>query len=142
MLGTEPDLVADFVETGQVRLIFWPVINHGQPSVNATLAAHCVGVQDPALFWPMHQRLFEEQSALWRADLDFFIDAATIVGADSDAFTTCYGSQEALDVILAQDDLRRERGIFSQPYFDLNGQLLAGAPPYEIFSGAIENLLP
>ena len=142
MLGTEDDLVANFVETGQVRLIFWPVINHGQPSVNATLAAHCVGAQDPALFWPMHRRLFEEQAALWRADLGFFIDAAAAVGADSDAFTACYGSQEALDTVFALDDIRQERGIFGQPFFDINGELLGGSQSFEVFTRVIEGKLP
>jgi protein-disulfide isomerase len=142
VLGTEDDLVANFVATGQIRMIFWPVINHGQPSVNATLAAHCAGVQDPALFWPMHRRLFEEQNALWRADLDFFVETARAVGADPEAFTACYGSQEALDTLFALDEMRRQRGIFSQPTFDLNGEVLAGAQPYEVFARAIENKLP
>ena len=142
MLGIEPDIVTTFVETGEVQLVFWPVLNHGLPSVNATLANHCAGVQDPAAFWPMHKALFEQQDALWRADFDFYRDLAVSFGADPDAFAACYGSDAAIETIQSLDQIRQERGIFGQPYFDVNGTIFAGAAPFEIFSDVLRAALP
>ena len=76
MLGTEPDIIRDYVETGQVKLVFWPVLNHGNPSVFSTLTAECAGQQDPDLFWSVHETLFENQGELWGADRDYYVQTA------------------------------------------------------------------
>ena len=142
MLGIEPDIVADFVAAGAVELVFWPVLNHGQPSVNATLANHCLGIENPAAFWPMHHALFEQQDALWRADYGFYLELALSFGADADTFAACYGSDEAIRTIQSLDRIRQERGVFGQPYFEINGNLFAGAPPYEVFADVLRAAAP
>jgi protein-disulfide isomerase len=141
-LGTEPELVTAYVESGKVRLVFWPVLNHGDPSVYATLAAECVAQQDMEAFWEIHHQLFQRQEELWRADRDYFINAATQVGADATTFAACYDGGAALDHVLALDALRRERGIFNQPVFDVNGALLYGTQPFTTFAQLVESSLP
>jgi len=133
VLGTEPDVVTNHVETGEVTVVFWPVLNHGNPSVYSTLAALCVGQQDPALFWMVHELLFQNQRELWGANRDYYVDTAVSIGADQAAFEACYDSPAALAEVMALDALRRERGIFSQPTFVINDNLFAGAPSYEGF---------
>lgn len=142
MLGTEPQIIADFVETGQVKVVFWPVLNHGDPSLYSTLTAECAGQQDPDLFWALHEHLFENQSALWGANRDYYVNTAVQLGADQAAFEACYDGQDGLAAVLELDALRRERGIFSQPVFDINGQTLAGAQPYDTFVQVFNNLQP
>jgi protein-disulfide isomerase len=141
VLGTEPQLVADYVATGQVKIIFWPVLNHGNPSVYSTLAAECAGQQDPALFWALHGVLFENQSDLWSADRDYYATLAESLGAERAAFETCYDDGSGLAQVMALDEARLERGIFSQPTFDVNGQLFSGAQNYEVFKAALDAAL-
>ncbi|MCA9867067.1 MAG: thioredoxin domain-containing protein [Anaerolineae bacterium] len=141
MLGTEPQLVADYVTTGRVKIVFWPVLNHGNPSVYSTLAAECAGQQDPALFWAAHGVLFEKQDELWSADRDYYVTLVESLGADSAAFEACYDGGEGLAQVMALNDARLQRGIFGQPTFDVEGQVFAGLQRYEVFQAAIDAAL-
>jgi protein-disulfide isomerase len=141
-LGTEPEIITAYVESGQVRLVFWPVLNHGNPSVYATLAAECVAQQEMEAFWEIHHHLFQNQDELWNADRDYFVAAAEQVGVDPATFTACYDDGAALDHVLALDATRRDRGIFNQPVFDINGTLLYGTQSFATFAQIIERSLP
>ena len=140
MLGTEPEIITNFVETGKVQIVFWPVLNHGDPSVYSTLTAECVGRQSPELFWVIHEQLFTNQSELWSADRDYYVNAAVAAGADQAAFEACYDGPDGIATVLELDRLRRERGIFSQPQFDINGEIFVGAQPYESFAALFESV--
>lgn len=142
MLGTEPEVIANFVDTGEAKIVFWPVLNHADPSVYSTLAAECVARQDIDMFWALHGALFANQSELWSADRDYYVNAAVGVGADRAAFEQCYDDGDALDHVLELDRIRRDRGIFSQPVFDVNGEVFYGSQSFATFAQVIENALP
>ncbi|MCB8943163.1 MAG: thioredoxin domain-containing protein [Ardenticatenaceae bacterium] len=129
----------EYVQTGKVKVVFWPVLNHGDPSVYSTLTAECVGQQSPDLFWQVHKVLFEKQSELWRADRDYYVQTAVSVGADQATFETCYDGTDGITTVLELDDLRRQRGIYSQPTFDINGNVQGGAPSYDIFAAVLDD---
>lgn len=122
--------------TGQVKLVFWPVLNHGNPSVYSTVTADCAGRQNPDFFWALHKYLFENQDDLWGADRDYYVETAVSFGVDQAEFEACYDGV-GLEPVLELDNIRRQRGIFSQPQFDINGTILVGAQPYDIFSEVI-----
>lgn len=142
MLGTEPQIIETYVNSGQVRIIFWPVLNHGNPSLFATLAAECAGRQNPDAFWTMHAYLFANQSQLYGADRDYFLTAAESMGLDREQFAACYDDEQALANVTTLDQIRRDRGIRSQPVFDINGQTLFGAQPFSVFQQVIDAALP
>ena len=139
MLGTEPQIVQEYVQSGKVKVVFWPVLNHGDPSFYSTLTSECVGQQSPDLFWQVHEVLFEKQSELWRADRDYYVQTAVSVGADQVQFEACYDSAESAAKVQELDNLRRERGIYSQPTFDINGTVQSGAPRFEIFAAVLDD---
>lgn len=141
MLGTEPEVIQNYVETGDARIVFWPVLNHGDPSVFSSLAAECVARQDIDAFWSLHRVLFQNQSELWSADRDYYAEAAGGVGVDVPTFEACYDGDEALEHVLALDETRRARGIFSQPVFDVNGEIFYGSQSLTTFSNVIEAAL-
>ena len=141
MLGTEPQVIANYVDSGQVKIVFWPVINHGDPSVYSTLTAHCVGLQDPDKFWDAHELLFANQGDLWRATRDYFVTTAVTAGANQTQFEGCYDDPAQLAAVMALDATRRERGVFSQPVFDVGGNIFAGSIPYERFAAIVDEVL-
>ena len=96
MLGTEPDIVANYVEMGLVKVIFWPVLNHGNPSVYSTLTAECVGQQSVETFWEVHHVLFENQPDLWGANRDYYVQTAVAAGVDQTTFEACYDDPDNL----------------------------------------------
>jgi protein-disulfide isomerase len=140
VLGTEPDIIANYVETGRVKLVFWPVLNHGDPSLYSTLTVECMGQQSPDLFWVAHEYLFANQADLWRADRDYYVNTAVSLGADQAQFEACYDGPDGIATVLALDDIRRQRSIFSQPIFDINGEIFVGAQPYEDFAAVFDAL--
>ena len=136
MLGAEREIKANEVAAGQVRLVFWPILDLGPNSLNAATTATCAGEQDPAAFWAAHDTLFENQGDLYGADRQYFVDVAAALGLDGAA------GEAVREQLTALDAARREAGIFNRPTFDLNGQRLIGAQPYDTFAAAIATLLP
>lgn len=126
MLGLQEELIEQYVATGQVQIVFWPVLNHGAASLYATVTMECAGQQSAELAWRVHRQLFEQQNNLYGFGRADFIELAVAGGAERDPFAACYDSEEALNTVRALDQRRIERGVFSQPYFEVNGTLLAG----------------
>lgn len=142
MLGTEPELVKNYVATGLIRIVFWPVLNHGNPSLYSTLASECVGQQDPGAFWQVHELLFENQRDLWGANRDYYVQTAVSVGVDQATFEACYDDPDNLAHVLSLDETRRQRGVYSQPTFDIGGQIFVGSQSFPTFVQAIQAALP
>ncbi|MFT7586851.1 MAG: protein-disulfide isomerase [Cellvibrionaceae bacterium] len=137
-MGVEKELIAEYVETGQVKYIFWPVVNHGQASFNAMLVMECAGQQSPELAWTIHDILFENHSSLYSAGLDLYMNIAGQAGLDLDAFQTCFGSDGAIAQIRSLDQTRIDKGITGQPVFEFVGVgYLIGSQPKGVFDDAI-----
>ncbi len=141
MLDTEPQIIENYVKTGQVQIIFWPVLNHGDSSTFATLTAECAAQQSPELFWDVHKTLFENLGDLWGATRDELIALAVGAGADQATFEACFDGPDGLATVLALDQHRRNRGIYSQPIFDINNQIFAGYQRIDFFEEIFTVLL-
>lgn len=143
MLDTEPQIVENYVKTGEVQIVFWPVLNHGDPSTFSTLTAECVAQQSTDAFWDIHQTLFETQQQTWGADRDYYINLAVQTGVDQATFEACYDGGDGLAKILELDAIRRERGVYTQPIFDVNGEIFGGYQQFdfyvEVFGFFLEN---
>lgn len=137
MLGTEPQLKERYVKTGQVKLVFNPVLNHADRSYQTHQAAECAGEQGQ--FWRFHDVLFENQGSFWGGEIQATLkQLAAENGLDSQRFNACLDEQRYYDLVAGQDEIRRQRGIRGQPVFDINGEFLAGAQPFEAFAQIIE----
>jgi protein-disulfide isomerase len=142
VLDAERDIIANHVLSGQVKLVYWPMLDLGPNSENAAVAAFCAGEQDPAQFWAYHDTLFENQGSVYLARRDFFVDTAVALGLDTAAFERCYDGDVTRALVTALDVARREAGVTQRPTFDVNGQRLVGAQPYETFAEAIQSQIP
>ena len=111
----------------------YPVIS--DYSATLALAARCAGEQK--LFWPMHDKLFQNQGV---SAADQLIALANQVGADPAKFKDCLDRQRYLPQI--QKDLTDGQafGIAGTPTYFINGYKLEGDVPLEIFIKIIEQL--
>ena len=141
MLGAEQEIIATYVETGQAKIIFWPVVDFGLASMNAQAAADCVGQQSVDAYWIVHDLFFENQAQLARADDTFFAGVAGNQGLDVEQFNECFTGGQGHGNITLLDSIRRERGIFNRPTIDINGQLVIGSQPFGVFAEVIEAAL-
>lgn len=140
MLGAEPLIREHYIKTGLVKLVFNPVLSHGDRSYQSHQAAECAGEQDR--FWAFHDLLFENQDSLFYDDIQATIKALAVeAGLDTASFAACLDEQRYLDLIVSQDEVRQEHGIRGQPVFDINGELFFGAQAFEVFQTVIESQL-
>jgi protein-disulfide isomerase len=139
VIGTEPALKENYVKTGQVKLVFNPILDHGDHSLQAHQAAECAGEQGQ--FWPMHDILFEQQTKLWADTRESVKTMAAELGLDTQQFNTCLDEQRYAGLVQSQDEHRRELGIRTRPTLDVNGQFIVGPQSFAIFQAAIDPML-
>lgn len=140
MLAVEPQLIDNYVQTGRIRLVFRPVLNHGDRSLITSEAAACAAEQSQ--FWQMHEMLFTRQDELWATDpagLPALMQQyAEELGMDRATFDACVAAGNARALVQALDAEQRERGIRSQPVFELGEQRLVGFQSFETFQRLID----
>ncbi len=141
MLTAEPLIIESYVRTGQVKLVFRDVLNHGERSERASEAAACAGRQGQ--FWQLHAILFENQSMTWATGNEGLVElmvgfAAQLEGFDQAAFAQCMADRSTLPALQAADAEQRTRGITIQPIVEIGEQRIIGAQAFEVYAAAIE----
>lgn len=121
----EPAIDQNYIETGQVQLIFhdFPLPQH-QNAVATGSAARCAGAQN--MFWPMHDLLFGRQSE-WQSDRNIqprLAGYAAELGLDSAAFGQCLADPGVTSALEAAATESAQRGITGTPNFDVNGTIV------------------
>lgn len=139
---TLPQIIENFVETGQVRYVFkdFPLTNIHPQATKAAEAARCAGEQEA--YHAMHDSLFARQSE-WGGRTDaaeLFVGYAEDLDLDAESFAECLESGRMEDAVMA--DLREgvDLGVRGTPTFFINGYYLSGAQPYSVFEQAITEL--
>ena len=120
-----------------VQLIFrhYPLARH-QNAAKAAEAVECA--REQGKFWPLHDRLFEQQDKLAVADLKAQARAA---GADGAKFDACldsgrHAARWKRDLAEAQS-----YGDPGTPLFFINGRMVSGAQPPAVFIRVIDEEL-
>lgn len=120
----------------KIKIAFkhYPLPFHAQARIAAE-ASMCANEQDSKLFWKMHDAMFADQSKL---DKDNLIATAKKAGVKEAEFKACLeaGKYKAkIDADVAQG---ATLGIKSTPTFFINGKLISGAQPLEVFTEVID----
>jgi protein-disulfide isomerase len=126
VLQVEPQILANYVATGKVRLAFSHVLDFGPPSL---------------AFWKIHHLLYEGQSQLWSATAETMVQFAEAIGLDGATLRTCLDDPAVAEKITRLDQSRRDQGLRTRPSFDLNGQIIQGAIPYATFARLLDEAL-
>ncbi len=120
----------------KIKIAFkhYPLPFHAQARIAAE-ASMCANEQDSKLFWKMHDAMFADQSKL---DKDNLIATAKKAGVKEAEFKACLESgkyKAKVDADVAQGGTL---GIKSTPTFFINGKLISGAQPLEVFTEVID----
>jgi protein-disulfide isomerase len=122
---------------GKIRVVFrdLPLPNHKNagPAAEAAQCAH-----DQGKFWEMHDRLFANQQKLAPADLK---EHAVALGLDAAAFNQCLDSGKYTAEWRKDAEEANRLGVNGTPAFFVNGRLISGAQPYEVFAQIVEEEL-
>ena len=104
----------------------------------AAEAAQCANEQNMKSFWKMHDAMFADQTKLGKDEL---IATAKKIGLKEADFKTCLESGKHKAIIDTDMAEGQKVGIKSTPTFFINGKLVSGAQPVDVFSEVIDEEL-
>lgn len=144
---TLPDLVENYVDTGKVVYVFkeFPLSPEGNIGYTAAAMASCVySLSDIETYDKFHS------GAFFLGSEETGISLATDLGVNVDELNTCMDNKDYLSDLDADYAEGSSAGVTGTPGFivgtigddgTIEGELIAGAYPYDTFVDAIEKLL-
>lgn len=119
-----PKLKKQYIDTGTVRFIFrhFPT---GGAAVYGARATNCAGDK----YYEMLDKLFSTVGRWSRVENKdaIFVNYATSLGVNSEAFVTCLSNKKHLDNILLQQKVaRKDLDVIGTPTFFINGKMVRG----------------
>ncbi len=137
--SVKPQLVEDFVKTGQVRLEFnqFPLQQHNPGAIMASQASLCAADQN--MFWPYHDRVFAAAASRGQAGTTFeeLMKIAGTVGLDEAAMRSCVTNLEHQGTVVESLNRVQQLGLNSTPSILVNGQLMSDPFNYNMLIAAI-----
>ncbi len=120
----------------KIKVVFknFPLPFHKQAK-GAAVAGLCANEQGADYFWKMHDAMFEDQAALGTAELK---KTAQKLGLDNKIFDKCLDSNKYLAQVDKDMVQGQKIGVKSTPTFFVNGKVISGAQPLEVFSELID----
>lgn len=130
---TLPLLIQNEIKNGKVRLVWkdFPLSIHSYAQ-KAHEAARCAWEQDK--FWEYHDVLFGSKNKLGINDLKRY---AKELGLDENQFSNCLDSGKYAALIREKVNEGVASGVSGTPSFLVNGRIIVGAQPYQVFADAI-----
>jgi len=114
---------------GKVRFVWknypLPFHNNAEPAAEAAMAAHAQGK-----FWQMHDKLFQNQTALDKANLEKY---AQDVGLNMAKYKADTEASKFKSTIEAETKEGQAVGVNGTPAVFINGRKISGAYPFETF---------
>ena len=122
----------------------FPLVDIHAGALLAAHVANCAG--DQGAYWPMHDQLFGGTSARsWGSgdatDFGTFLGYAAGLQLDTQQLDQCVRANKYADQIEADFREAAALGVRSTPSFVVNGQLLVGAQPFEVWQELLDKLL-
>ncbi len=139
---TFPTLEREYIATGKVRWVFvnFPLTALHSNAVPAAETALCAGRQNA--FWAVHDLLFEHQDtwATLKEPGPFFLSLADSAKLSKAALLECVRSPATQDEVRTEAEGSERSGAMSTPTFYIEGGLLAGAHPVEVFRQVLDSI--
>ena len=139
---TFPVLEKEYIATGKVRWIFinYPLTALHSNAVASAEFAMCAARQGK--FWPAHDLLYRLQ-AKWaplKDPEDFLLGLGDSLKLDKQRLTTCLVKQETREEVQGDAEGAVKAGANSTPTFYIEGGLLNGAFPPEIWRPILDSI--
>jgi protein-disulfide isomerase len=139
--GAQEPILRSALQTfgSNLRLVFknFPITSIHPNAQGAAVAAECANAQGQ--FWPMHDLLYANQTALTGTDLQSY--AQQVAGLNVTAWQSCLTSQPPLDAINQDVSLGTSLGLMGTPTLVINGEAFVGETPQAALNSAIQSAL-
>jgi len=122
----------------RVRIVWkdFPLTSIHPQAFKAAEAGQCA--REQGKFWELHDRLFANQQALQPDSLKKY---AAESGLDAAKFNACLDTAKYGDRVQEQMGVGTRLGVSSTPAVFVNGRLVSGAQPYDVFTRIIDEEL-
>lgn len=122
---------------GQVKIVWrnMPLAFHKEAPLAAEAAQEAFVQKGADGFWAYHDKLFENQKALQRDDLEKY---AQQVGLDMAKFKAALDNNTHKAHVQADMAVAQKAGVRGTPAFTINGYFLSGAQPFPQFKRLID----
>jgi protein-disulfide isomerase len=138
--GEEEPVVTQMLQdyAGRIRFVFkeFPLSSihpYAELAAEAALAANAQGK-----FWPYHDTLYANQSALAEGNLE---DYASTLGLDTTTFDMALAQHTYAPAVAADVTEGMSVGVEGTPTFFVNGVIVVGAVPYSELTSVIDREL-
>ena len=142
---TFPELKKNYIDSGHVRFysMDFPLDIHGN-ALLAAQAGRCAG--DQSLFWAMHDQM---QSKPQQLELKNLLDYARDIGLDVKLFHDCLDNEKYKADIQQGNREAMSKAVRGTPTFvigkstatGVDGTMVVGAQPYEVFDKMLKDLI-
>ncbi|GKW46956.1 DsbA family protein [Planococcus sp. NCCP-2050] len=141
-----PQLVTDYVDTGDVKFAYINVLFHGNESVVGSLAAEAVYEQNPESYWDFHKALFAEQptenhDGAWLTPEKTLEVASQFPAIDPEKLKADMEKQETMDRVEVDKALVEKHDVSMTPTIVVNGQTLEDPFDYDAIKALIDEAL-
>jgi protein-disulfide isomerase len=122
----------------KVRVVWkdFPLTQIHPQAFDAAVAGNCA--REQGKFWELHDQLFPNQQAL---QPEFLKRYAASAGMDSAKFDACLDSTKYQQKVQDAINVGTRLGVSSTPTVYINGRLVSGAQPFEVFAAVIDEEL-
>ena len=131
-----PQLIEEYVDTGDVKFAYVNVLFHGDESKLGSLAAEAIYKQNPDSYWEFHKKLFKEQPEADHDSAWITMDkineiAGSIPGIDLKMLQEDMQSQSVINNVNKDEMLVNEFKVQQTPSIMVNGTMLTDPFDYE-----------
>ena len=139
---TFPELERRYIKPGKVRWVYinFPLTHLHPHAAPAGELALCAAKQNG--FWPIHDLLFQYQES-WaplKESGPFFVSLADSAGLSKKTLITCLQNPETRKSLQAEAEGAKRAGANSTPAFYIEGGLMEGALPVEVFQQILDSV--
>ncbi|HDH31172.1 MAG TPA: DsbA family protein [Candidatus Wolfebacteria bacterium] len=148
---TESLIRKNYIETGKAKLIHKDLAFLGPESTVAAQAAECA--KDQGKYWQYHDQLFEieikefeekgNSEHTGNLNRETFQEIASNLEMNVEEFLNCFDSKKYAAEV--ENDVNEAKAAMGQnistPTIFINGKMIQGAYPYDVFVKAIEEAL-
>jgi protein-disulfide isomerase len=139
---TFPELEHRYIRTGKVRWVFinFPLTSVHRHAAPAAELALCAAKQGE--FWRVHDLLFQHQEtwAPLKEAGPFFVSLADSAGLSKKSLLACLQAPETRKELKAEAEGAERSGASSTPTFYIEGGLVTGALPVQVFQQILDSI--
>lgn len=147
--NTYPEIKKNYIDTGKIKFVVrdFPLTSIHPESMASVIAASCAGEQGGnSAYFKMYNEIYTQQNKVGIDRTIFFSSSdlrqwAQNIGLNMNKYDKCIINPAQKTKAQKDEQAGIAAGVTGTPTFFINGKMIVGAQPYNVFKQAIDNAL-